>query len=107
MEEKIKKVIYTIYFDHIHIEESYKIKKEKEMRYVLSKIMTSENYKKYGYSRSMKSYLAEWKFHNFCYNLGFAKSHTAEVDFNKEFGNTLQEKLERIIYAIISIFIRK
>ena len=40
--------------------------------------MSSEEYKKYGYNRSLESYLVEWRIHNIAYYLGFMKDHYDE-----------------------------
>ena len=56
------------------------------MKRILNIIMNSEDYKSFGYTRTLKSYLSEWKAHNFAYSLykkGDWGACSKSVDFNK------------------------
>ena len=72
--------------DSIQIVDSYKYNNEEDMKRILNIIMNSDTYKSYGYSRTEKSYLSEWKAHNAAYSLykkGNWADQTRSVDFNK------------------------
>ena len=67
---------------NIHIKDSHKISKW-EFR---DKIISEDRYYYEEYSvlqhRTMYSLITEWAVHNFCYNLGLWRDHTADVDLD-------------------------
>ena len=70
----------------IEIVDSYKYNNEEDMKRILNIIMNSDTYKFYGYSRTEKSYLSEWKAHNAAYSLykkGEWGDRTKSVNLNK------------------------
>lgn len=85
---------------------SYLYKSHKLIKKILIELMNDVNYKQYNYTRTLKSYEAEWRFHNFLYNLHLFRSHTKDTFFDKEFPKTFRGFLEKTIYKIISLFIK-
>lgn len=51
-------------------------------------IMNSNEYKNFGYYRSLDSYMKEWNAHNFLYNIDifdfWRSDHTANVNLDKD-----------------------
>lgn len=76
---------------NLHIKESYKIRRLSDMMDYLI-----EHKCELGDSRSMESYLIEWRAHNIMYDLGLFRSHTKDVDLNDD-----ESMTRRIAYAII------
>lgn len=93
---------YTITKSNIQITDSYKITGTNEMVDILIEIMSSTEYKEYGYNRKMSSYIAEWKVHNWCYYLGIARSRTKDVNLDRDFN--FISFLQRMVYKLISLF---
>lgn len=91
----------------IHIENSYMIKDAAYMKFILIVIMNDENYKKFNYSRKLSNYIAEWKFHNWCYNFHLFRKRTKDVDLDNKFSKTFKGFLEDKIYSLISLFYKK
>ncbi len=86
-------VSYTITDSNIHIHNSYKIKNDKVKKLMLKQIMKDPLFKG---TRSLSSYLKEWKAHNYLYELGIEPERTAHVD--------LDEKDERQrVYELLAI----
>ena len=80
------RIIVKIGVSSFQIVDSYKYKNEEDMRKILEIIMNNEYYRQYGYSRSLESYLSEWRAHNAAYSLhkkGDWADRTRSVDFNK------------------------
>ena len=81
---------------NIHIHNSYKIKKVKDMNkvidYVKEKCPTAFK------TRSRKSVIREWKVHNFLYKLNIQKSRTIHTDIE-----TKQNPILMIGYFLISL----
>ena len=86
------------------IEDSWRIRGKEKKRQILRAIMTSEEYKKWGGTRTLESYLAEWRFHNFCWRIGFMRSHAKDAFFDKEFPKTFRGRVEKTIYWVMSWF---
>lgn len=78
---------------NLHIQDSYEITKLKDMNDYLQ-----QHKDELGSSRSIKSYLVEWRAHNILYNLGLCISHTKNVDLNDD-----ETILRRCVYYIIWI----
>ena len=89
------------------IEDSWRIRGREKKRQILRAIMAGEEYKKWGGTRMLESYLAEWRFHNFCWRIGFMKGHAKDAFFDKEFPKTLRGRVEKTIYWVMSWFYRK
>lgn len=71
--------------DNTHIEESYRIKKKKDMREFLKLTKTELKDGDYAiFKRSESSMVREWRAHNHLYFLGIAKSHTRDVDLDTD-----------------------
>ena len=79
-----------------HIEDSYQIKLKKSMENEMDWIIASRKARKYPVTRTIESYVREWKGHNNLYNLGLFKSHTKDVDLNEN--NSI---IEELIWLII------
>ena len=89
----------TIDYESIRIDDSYKIQNEKDMEKIINIIMSNHYYKFYGYNRTQRSYLSEWKAHNAAYSVyhkGNWGRRTGSVDFNKN----LKEDNHRFVYWI-------
>lgn len=90
---------YIVNLNSIHIKDSYKIHNENEMMKILCEIKTQYFYSKYFfYNMSYKDLINEWKAHNLLYDLHLFRSHTKDVDLNK---NPWYIKL---IYSILAKF---
>ena len=59
--------------------------------------MNDPLYKEAERTRTLKSYLIEWKAHNTLYNWGLFRSRTANVDLD-------ENEKRMILYYILSIF---
>lgn len=80
---------------NIHIVNSYKIRNEKDMIFILLNFKQRTGYCS---KRTLKSWIREWKTHNRLYRLGLFKSHTKDCDLEEN------EKLHRLIaYQILGI----
>lgn len=87
----------TISDTNIHIQDSYKVKKASQMKYVLA--LLKQNYPSNEVlKRSELSLLNEWRVHNLCYTLGIFKSHTKDVDLN------LISNFSNFLYSLLSPF---
>lgn len=69
---------------NIHICNSYKIKNDKIKKLFLKQIMRDPLFKQAKRTRSLDSYLKEWKAHNYLYKLGIEKERTAHVDLDEK-----------------------
>lgn len=95
---------YKIFKWGIEIYDSYQVNNTENMRALLKHIMSEPEYKEYGFTRKMNSYIAEWKFHNFCYRIHFMRDHAKDVFLDREFPHTLRGIVESCIYKVLSIF---
>lgn len=83
--------------NNTHIEDSYKITKNKVMYNILNQIRISNihNRNLAIFNRSLKSMIIEWRAHNLLYKLHICRERTRNVDLN------LNEPLyKRISYYI-------
>lgn len=94
--EKIE--IYTTK-DNTHIENSYLIKTRKAIREEVETIIFIREAKMYPITRSIGSYVNEWKAHNRLYRLGLFVSHTKDTDLEEP-----QSLIYRIIWFILGGF---
>lgn len=76
---------------NLHIVDGYKINKLKDMETYLL-----QHKDELGSSRSLKSYLIEWRAHNVLYNLGLFRSHTKDTDLDDN-----ESILRRFCYYVI------
>lgn len=75
---------YIVNKDSIHIEDSYKIKKEIEMVKILIDIKNKCTSSEYFFNTvKMNTMTDEWKTNNLFYNLHILRSHTKNVDLNR------------------------
>jgi hypothetical protein len=82
-----------------HIENSYKIKKEKEMKYIISYLKDHTNESYAIHKESMNNMLKEWKAHNILYKIGLFRNRTRSVDLNID-----NKWYIKLIYAILAFF---
>lgn len=82
----------------INILDSYKIKKVKHMKEVLSQLSTNNEYKKIKLDKKWLQ-ICEWKTHNLLFNLGYKQERTKHLDLNE--GNKWFIKLG---YVFLSLF---
>lgn len=67
--------------NNIQIQDSYKISKY-EFDKIINNIKTDLPEHIVSKNRSNRSLKNEWAIHNLLYNIGIARSHTKDVDFN-------------------------
>ena len=84
---------------NIHIFNSYKIKRKRDMKRILMLIKCASFNRGIFYSRKEKSWIREWKAHNILYKLGIKKERTSSVDLNEN-----ESILRRFGYFILSLF---
>ena len=82
---------------NIHIHDSYKIKKEAGMNFILDHILALDD--SILKTRSRKSIIREWKAHNICYNLGLFRKSAQHTDIEAK-----QSLFHKICYFILSLF---
>jgi len=82
---------------NIHIHDSYKIKKETGMNFIIDRILDLDD--SILKTRSRKSMIREWKAHNICYNLGLFKKSAQHTDIEAK-----QSLFHKICYFILSLF---
>ena len=99
----MEKITYLISSNCFVIIDSYKIVKKKEKIKLLQEIMTSTEYKKFGYNRTLKNYLSEWFVHNICYKLHIKRSSTKDANFDREFTGR-RGQVEKWVYKLLEIF---
>lgn len=85
--------------DNICILDSYKVKRSKDMKQILENVFYASVNRGIFYSRSIKSWLKEWKAHNILYKFGLFRSHTKDVDLTEK-----ESKKRRFAYFILSLF---
>lgn len=86
----------------LHIDNSYLITSDAEIKSALRYIRKTDAYKRLqgaGYTRTPESEYQEWKAHNVLYSWGIARERTGHVDIDQNEG-----KFRRFIYAILSNF---
>lgn len=81
---------------NIVVYDSCLVKDDKKKIALLEEIMKDPLYNEVPRTRTLKSYLKEWKGHNALYNWGWFKSRTQNVD--------LDEKGDSILWTILSWF---
>ena len=78
--------------------------KTKKIKAFLEELMGLEFYREHNFTRKISSYIAEWKFHNFCYRIHFERNSAKDVFLDKTFPRTARGRIESAIYKILSIF---
>lgn len=96
------RVYITFMSGNIHIKDSYRIQSDEDKKQILHKIMGSHSYVAGHYKRNFKSYLREWKAHNYLYNKNFKREQTASVDLNDN-----ESLFRRFCYFFLSILERR
>lgn len=91
-------IIYKLTKDCLTIYDGYQISDKKQMVSFLTSLRTDENKDTIVSTRSIKSMIREWQAHNLLYNLHLFRSHTQDVDLDKE------PWYRQVIYFILSIF---
>lgn len=72
-----------VYIDNTHIEDSYKIKRIKDMRNVLELIRnTCSNETLLIHKLKLSTQIHEWRAHNLLYALNIQRKRTKDVDIN-------------------------
>lgn len=84
---------------NIHIIDSYKIKRKRDMKHILSIVRHASLNRGIFYLRKENSWIREWKAHNILYKLGLFKSHTKDTDLDEK-----ENKKRRFCYFILSLF---
>ena len=83
----------------ISIFNSYKIKRKRDMKFILTLIECASFNRGIFYSRSQNSWIREWKAHNVLYKLGIQRKRTGSVDLNED-----ETILRKFGYFILSLF---
>lgn len=83
--------------NNIHIENSYTITRECNMRDFLKIVLKKANADGLTYKRSISEWIEEWKAHNKLYQCGIAVSHTKDVDLNED-----ESKVKKLGYKVVS-----
>ena len=84
---------------NIHIFDSYKIKRKRDMKRILMLIRCASFNRGIFYSRNEKSWIREWKAHNILYKLGIKKASTQHTDLSEN-----ESVLRKFGYFILSLF---
>ena len=79
-----------------NIEDSYRIKKSKDMKWVIEHIRLNAPSEYIVHTRTLKSQIREWRAHNLLYALNIQRLRTKSVDLDKE------PKWKRFCYFILS-----
>lgn len=82
--------------DNTKVIDSSSVKNDKSIRNMVEWLVEERKMRKYPITRTVDSYVREWKGHNRLYEMGIAKSHTKDVDLNEN-NNILEELLWKII----------
>lgn len=82
--------------DNTKVIDSNSVKNDKSIRNMVEWLVEERKMRKYPITRTVDSYVREWKGHNRLYEMGIAKSHTKDVDLNEN-NNILEELLWKII----------
>ena len=78
-----------------HVENSYLLTTRKAIKEQVEEIIDYRNVTKRLVTRSINSYVREWRGHNRLYNWNIARSHTKDVDLNEN--NSIFEELAWLI----------
>lgn len=90
--------MYIITTNNIHIENSYKITKRKEMKKILLTIQSEYPNCKVFSKRSISGLILEWVAHNRLYKIGYKKDRTKDVDLDLN-----ETWYRKILYLILGI----
>lgn len=82
--------------DNTKVIDSSSVKNDKSIRNMVEWLVEERKMRKYPITRTVDSYVREWKGHNRLYEMGISKSHTKDVDLNEN-NNILEELLWKII----------
>jgi hypothetical protein len=96
---KNKAISCIISKDNIHIMNSSKIRDPEDMRAILAIIREKASKRGFTYKRSLKSWLMEWKAHNYLSAKNIETSRTSSVDLNED-----ETLLRRFGYFILALF---
>jgi hypothetical protein len=94
-----EQIDFTITPNNIHIYDSCRITKKDDMLAILKSIREVANEQNITYKRTDKSWLAEWRAHNFLFEKEVEEGRTASVDLNED-----ETPLRLFLYRIISLF---
>lgn len=86
---------------NIHIEDSYKITKFKDMDKIISELRQVAASTDAMQHRTDSSIKAEWWLHNVCYRLGILRSSAKDIDINYPL-----RWIEKVCCGIVELFIR-
>ena len=95
---KNEPVRFSLTKTNIHIVNSYKYTNIGDMEEILYRIKEYCIENNYMFKRSVKSWLAEWKAHNWLYEHNIQKERTQEVDLNED-----ENLLARAGYTILAM----
>lgn len=88
--------------NNIHIVASNKVRSEMDMKKILELVREAASAYGYVYKRTNKSWLTEWKAHNFLYDCNFQRERTGSVDLNEDEG-----KLRLLGYKALACLYRE
>ena len=84
---------------NIHIFDSYKIKRKRDMKGILKIVQYASFNRGIFYTRKMSSWIREWKAHNILYKMGIKRTSSKDTDLCET-----ESKKRRFIYFILSLF---
>ena len=87
---------------NVQIVDSYKIKKATDMIAIIKLIKTDAIERGFLYKRSVKSWLTEWKAHNYLYDHNIMQVRAGSVDLNED-----ENWLRLFGYKILSILYKE
>ena len=72
--------------DNTHVINSYMLTSRNGIKKEVEWIIEARKFREYPVTRSVNSYVREWRGHNRLYNKGLFRSHTKEVDLEEYIG---------------------
>lgn len=85
--------------DNIHIVNSVRIKNPTDMKAILKIIRAEAEKRGFKYKRSIRSWLIEWKAHNYLSHRNIEQNRTSSVDLSED-----EKLIRRFGYFILALF---
>lgn len=96
MEENILGVRIKITKRNIKIRNSFEVKDEAKMRFILNIVRNRAKQKNITFKRTNESWLQEWKAHNLLYKLNLFRDKTTDTDLEEQ-----ESKFRLFCYKIL------
>lgn len=85
--------------DNTHVTNSYMLTSRNGIKKEVEWIIEARKLREYPVTRSVNSYIREWRGHNRLYKLGLYKSHTKDVDLEERI--TILGKIKGIFLEVV------